>query len=59
MLATLTTLREGFASDPDAAMAASTEPIGPLSDGMVAAEAAAWSVLCSVILNLDETLTKE
>lgn len=59
MLATLATLREGFASEPDAALAASTDPIGPLPDGAEASEAAAWSVLCSVILNLDETLTKE
>jgi mono/diheme cytochrome c family protein len=59
MRATLQTLREGFAGDPEAALAASTDPIGPLPDGAEATDVAAWSVLCSVILNLDEALTKE
>jgi hypothetical protein len=29
-----------------------------IPDGMDSAQAAAWTVVCSVILNLDETITK-
>jgi len=35
-----------------------TDPIGPLPDGITPAEAAAWTVLSNVLLNLDGMLTK-
>jgi hypothetical protein len=35
-----------------------TEPIGPLPDGVTPAEAAAWTVVGNVLLNLDGVLTK-
>jgi hypothetical protein len=40
------------------AQAMSTNPLGPLPNGMYSPEAAAWTNVCNVILNLDETLTK-
>jgi hypothetical protein len=35
-----------------------TDPLGPLPSGMDAAEAAAWTVVANVLLNLDGVLTK-
>ena len=35
-----------------------TDPLGPLPDKMDSAEMAAWTVVCSMLLNLDEILTK-
>jgi hypothetical protein len=35
-----------------------TDPLGPLPQGMDAAEAAAWTVVANVLLNLDGVLTK-
>ncbi len=35
-----------------------TVPLGALPKDMNAAEAAAWTVVASVLLNLDETLSK-
>lgn len=35
-----------------------TEPLGPLPEGLSAAEAAAWTVVANVLLNLDGVLTK-
>jgi NADPH:quinone reductase-like Zn-dependent oxidoreductase len=35
-----------------------TDPLGPLPQGMSAAEAAAWTVIANVLLNLDGVLTK-
>lgn len=48
-----------FRAEPAEALAAATDPIGTLDPGADPAEAAAWSVLASVVLNLDEALTKE
>lgn len=59
MLDALTSLRARFAASPDDALAAATDPIGPLDPDMPPVEAASWSVLGSVILNLDEALNKE
>jgi hypothetical protein len=44
----------------DAAKAAqfATAPLGPLPKGVDAADAAAWTVVANVILNLDEMLMK-
>jgi Protein of unknown function (DUF1553)/Protein of unknown function (DUF1549)/Planctomycete cytochrome C len=46
-----------YESNPEQATAMATEPLGPLENGDVA-EAAAWTVVCNVIMNLDEFLTK-
>jgi hypothetical protein len=35
-----------------------TDPLGALPEGMNAPELAAWTVVANVVLNLDETLTK-
>jgi len=43
--------------EADAAKLA-TEPLGPLPDGLNPAEAAAWTVVANVLLNLDGVLTK-
>ena len=50
--------RTYYAGDGDAALALSTNPLGPLPEGMSAAEAAAWTVVANVLLNLDGVLTK-
>ncbi len=55
----LTGERDRFRADAAAAQQAATSPLGPLPAGVDRVEAAAWSTVCSVILNLDETLTKE
>jgi hypothetical protein len=49
---------ERFLTDLDEANRLATDPIGPLPDGMAAAEAAAWTVVGNVILNLDEMFMK-
>ncbi|XAL98308.1 DUF1553 domain-containing protein [Phycisphaeraceae bacterium D3-23] len=43
---------------PDEAMQMATDPRGPLPDGVDPADAAAMTVVCNVILNLDEFLNK-
>jgi Protein of unknown function (DUF1553) len=50
--------REHYKKDAAAAMALATEPLGPLPAGMDAAEAAAWTVVANVLLNLDGVMTK-
>jgi hypothetical protein len=59
---TLRTLFEqtlaGFRNDPAAATKLATEPLGPLPTEVDPAEAAAWTVLANVLLNLDAVLTK-
>ena len=50
--------REHYAQDTEAAREVATVPLGALPDGMDAAEMAAWTVVASVLLNLDETLSK-
>jgi hypothetical protein len=47
-----------FRADADAAKKMSTDPLGPLPAGLDAAEAAAWTVVGNVLLNLDGVLTK-
>jgi hypothetical protein len=47
-----------YSKDADRAKALATEPIGPLPQGMDAAELAAWTVVANVLLNLDGVLTK-
>ncbi|WP_165072654.1 PSD1 and planctomycete cytochrome C domain-containing protein [Paludisphaera rhizosphaerae] len=47
-----------YRRDPSAATALATDPIGPLPDGLDAAEAAAWTAVANVLLNLDSVLTR-
>ena len=50
--------RAALAPDAAKANALATKPIGPLPAGVDAVEAAAWTVVANVVLNLDEILTK-
>ena len=50
--------REHYKKDAKAATTLATEPLGPLPAGMDAAEAAAWTVVANVLLNLDGVMTK-
>ena len=43
---------------PTEAMNLATDPLGPLPDGMKPADAAAMTVVCNVLLNLDEMFLK-
>ncbi|HWB05770.1 MAG TPA: DUF1553 domain-containing protein [Verrucomicrobiales bacterium] len=45
-------------ADPAAARKLATEPLGPLPEGWSPAEAAAWTAVANVLLNLDGVLTK-
>jgi hypothetical protein len=47
-----------YRADADAAKKLATEPLGALPEGLEAAEAAAWTVIGNVLLNLDGVLTK-
>ena len=47
-----------YESDLEQAERLATEPLGELPIGMDAAEAAAWTVVGNVILNLDEMFMK-
>jgi len=49
---------ERFCQNTDDAIKVSTEPLGPLPMGIDPAEAAAWTVVANVLLNLDAMLTK-
>jgi hypothetical protein len=47
-----------YQSDAQAAAKLATDPLGPLPEGMAAAEAAAWTVVANVLLNLDGVLMR-
>jgi mono/diheme cytochrome c family protein len=47
-----------FAKEPAKATQFATNPLGPLPKGVEASEAAAWTVVASVVMNLDEMLMK-
>ena len=47
-----------YAKDAALAVKFATVPLGPLPKGIAAADAAAWTVVASVILNLDEMFMK-
>jgi hypothetical protein len=47
-----------YRADSAAAAKLATDPLGPLPNGMDAAEAAAWTVVANVLLNLDGVLMK-
>ncbi len=50
--------RQRFSSEPDKARRLATEPIGELPRQLEAPEAAAWTSVANVLLNLDEFLMK-
>jgi hypothetical protein len=50
--------RSHFVKAPDKAKQMATNPLGPLPQGVDAAEAAAWTVVANVLLNLDEMVMK-
>jgi hypothetical protein len=58
LLGLFETEHAGFAADPEAATRLATQPLGPLPPGLSAAEAAAWTTIGNVLLNLDAVLTK-
>jgi len=47
-----------MSNDVEAAKQLASEPLGPLPKDMDASEAAAWTVVANVLLNLDGVLTK-
>jgi hypothetical protein len=49
---------EHYRGDAEAARMLATDPLGPLPEGMNPAEAAAWTVVANVLLNLDGVLTR-
>ncbi len=55
----LTKMRARFASNAEAAHALLSQGDSPLGTGVPEAELAAWSSVASLILNLDETVTRE
>ena len=48
-----------YRSDTEAATKLASEPLGPLPENVDAAEAAAWTVVANVLLNLDALLMKD
>jgi hypothetical protein len=59
LLARLEELRTQFARDPAAARQFTAVGEAPRPAALDAVEHAAWTALCSLLLNLDETLSKE
>lgn len=59
LLATLETLRAKFQQNPDAAKKLLATGESPRDEKLDAVEHATWTALCNLILNLDETLSKE
>ncbi len=56
--ALLASKRATFAADAKAAETFATSQLGKLPEGLAASEAAAWTVVANVLLNLDELITK-
>jgi Protein of unknown function (DUF1553). len=50
--------RERYAADPEAAKAAISHGESPVPSDLPAAELAAWTLVANMMLNLDETLTR-
>jgi len=51
-------VRARFATQPDQANRFATDPLGPLPAGVDPVEAAAWTTVANVLLNLDEIFLK-
>lgn len=49
---------DDFSASPEDAKQMAEDPLGPIPEGSDAAELAAWTVVCNVILNLDEMFMK-
>jgi hypothetical protein len=47
-----------YQADAASALLLATDPLGPLPEGMPAAELAAWTVVANILLNLDGVLMK-
>jgi hypothetical protein len=47
-----------YRAHPQEAQDLATNPLGPLPEGLTAAEGAAWTVVGNVLLNLDGVLTR-
>jgi hypothetical protein len=50
---------EHYRANEEAASAMASDPLGPLPEGAVASEYAAWTVVANVMLNQDGVLVKE
>jgi len=50
--------KKSLANDPLQAVALATKPLGPLPDGVDPIDAAAWTVVANVLMNLDEFLVR-
>ncbi len=50
--------RATFQADLESAKKLATQPLGPLPPNLEPAEAAAWTAVANVLLNLDAVLTK-
>ncbi len=59
LLSTLETLRADFTKNPEAAKKLISTGEAPRDEKLDAIEHAAWTALCNMIMNLDETLSKE
>lgn len=51
--------RQRFRADPSAAASLATDPLGALPEGVEPVEAAAYTVVANVLLNMDAFLTKD
>ena len=51
-------IHASYTTDPNAAKIMATDPIGPLPANADAVELASWTVVCNVLLNLDEVFLK-
>ncbi|MEW4455356.1 DUF1553 domain-containing protein [Bremerella sp. JC817] len=51
-------VQQQYAAIPDEAAKIATQPLGPIPEGAVVEEMAAWTILGNVLLNLDETLNR-
>jgi cytochrome c553 len=58
LLALYDQAKESLGSDPKKAGDLATVPLGPLPQGVETVDAAAWTAVANVLLNLDETLMK-
>jgi hypothetical protein len=59
LLARLQTLRAQFRADPEAARQLASVGEAPRPEALDPVEHAAWTSLCSLLMNLDEVLSKE
>ncbi len=50
--------KASYSKDTKKATEFATDPLGPLPKGMEASDAAAWTAVCNVLLNLDEMLMR-